>query len=51
MIARPDFVSLIESRARHYGSLIHRTYGEPLFVPRDVPMDDPVAHYTPFDRG
>ena len=49
-IARPDFLLRIEARARHFGSQIHTTYGEPLLARRPVPMDDPVEHYRPFDK-
>ncbi len=49
-IAQPDFVRLIESRARHYGSLILRKFGEPFAVRRPVPVDDLVEHYRPFTK-
>ncbi len=44
-IATKGFMKVLESRAVHYGSLIHAAYGEPLISPRTVPMSDPVAHY------
>jgi bacillithiol biosynthesis deacetylase BshB1 len=47
-IGEPGFLKILEGRARHFGSLIHKTYGEPLLAPRAIPMDDPVAHYEPF---
>ncbi len=47
-IGEPGFLKILEGRARHYGSLIHKTFGEPLLAPRMVPMDDPVAHYQSF---
>ena len=47
-IGEPGFLKILEGRARHFGSLIHKTYGEPLLAPRSVPMDDPVAHYESF---
>ena len=47
-IGEPGFLKILEGRARHFGSLIHKTFGEPLLTPRPVPMDDPVAHYKPF---
>ncbi len=50
-ISQPDFLLRLEARARHFGALIGRTYGEPFLVTRLVPMDDPVAHYAPFTRG
>jgi N-acetylglucosamine malate deacetylase 1 len=49
-ISRPDFLEIIESRARHYGSLIQKKYGEPFFSRRPVPMADPVGHYQPFSK-
>jgi bacillithiol biosynthesis deacetylase BshB1 len=49
-IAQPDFLLKLESRARHFGSLIDRPLGEPFHVMRSVPMEDPVDHYTPFKR-
>ena len=49
-IAQPDFLLKIEARARHFGSLIDRTFGEPFYVLRAVPMNDPVDHYAPFPR-
>ncbi len=49
-ISQPDFLQRLESRARHFGSLIGRRFGEPFFVTRAVPMDDPVAHYAPFAK-
>jgi N-acetylglucosamine malate deacetylase 1 len=49
-ISQPGFLDVIEARARHYGSLIQRTFGEPFFARRPVPMADPVAHYKPFSK-
>lgn len=49
-ISRPDFLKKLEARARHFGSLIDRTFGEPFYVLRAVPMVDPVDHYAPFPR-
>ncbi len=49
-IAQPDFLLKLEARARFYGSRIDRTFGEPFFVLRPVPMVDPVDHYMPFPR-
>lgn len=48
--AQPDFLLRIEARARHYGSLINKTFGEPFFVRRPVPIDDPVELYKPFPK-
>jgi len=49
-ISEPDFLISLEARARHYGSLIGRTFGEPFLVTRVVPMADPVDHYAPFPK-
>ncbi|MFH1144802.1 MAG: bacillithiol biosynthesis deacetylase BshB1 [Candidatus Eisenbacteria bacterium] len=49
-IAEPDFLIALEARARHFGSLIGRTFGEPYLVTRAVPMADPVDHYAPFPK-
>ncbi|MFH2000728.1 MAG: hypothetical protein ABIK28_13685, partial [Planctomycetota bacterium] len=49
-ISQPDFLARLEARARYFGSRIDRTHGEPFFVLRSVPMDDPVGHYAPFSR-
>ena len=48
-IARPDFLLRIEARDRHFGSLIERVYGEPFRMKRALPVDDPVALFTPFE--
>ena len=49
-ISQPDFPDRLEARARHFGSRIERTHGEPFFTIRPVPMVDPVEHYAPFPR-
>jgi bacillithiol biosynthesis deacetylase BshB1 len=49
-IAQPDFLKKLEGRARHFGNMIDRTFGEPFYVLRSVPMLDPVDHYAPFPR-
>jgi bacillithiol biosynthesis deacetylase BshB1 len=49
-ISQPDFLKKLEGRARHFGSLIDRSFGEPFLVLRSVPMVDPVDHYAPFPR-
>ncbi len=49
-ISRPDFLKKLEGRARHYGSQIERTFGEPFMVMRAVPVDDPVELYAPFHK-
>ncbi len=50
LIAQPTFIKRLEARARHYGSMIYREYGEPFLVRRPVPIEDPVAVYTPFEK-
>ena len=45
-IGSEGFLGVLVARAMHYGSQIHKRYGEPLLSPRQVPMDDPVAHYA-----
>lgn len=49
-ISQPDFLMKLEARARFFGSRIDRTFGEPFYVLRPVPMVDPVDHYAPFPR-
>lgn len=49
-ISQPDFLTRLEARARYFGGLIGRTFGEPFLVTRAVPMVDPVAHYAPFPK-
>jgi N-acetylglucosamine malate deacetylase 1 len=49
-ISQPDFLGRLEARARHFGSLIGRSHGEPYKTTRAVPMSDPVAHYEPFGK-
>lgn len=49
-ISEPGFMEMIEARARYFGSLIGRTFGEPFAVTRPVPMDDPVRHYEAFPK-
>jgi len=49
-ISEPDFLQRLAARARHFGSLIGRSFGEPYIVTRAVPMEDPVAHYAPFAK-
>jgi bacillithiol biosynthesis deacetylase BshB1 len=47
----PDaFLRKLESRARYFGNLIDREFGEPLLAIRPVPMVDPVDHYAPFAK-
>jgi bacillithiol biosynthesis deacetylase BshB1 len=49
-ISQPDFLLRIEARARHYGSQIRRTFGEPFLTRRPVPVHDPVTLYAPFPK-
>ena len=49
-IAKPDFLLRIEARDRYFGGLIERSHGEPFFLRRALPMEDPVAHFAPFTR-
>jgi bacillithiol biosynthesis deacetylase BshB1 len=49
-IAQPDFILSIEARARHYGSQIQRIFGEPFYVRRPMPVEDPVEIYRPFSK-
>jgi bacillithiol biosynthesis deacetylase BshB1 len=49
-ISQPDFLTRLEARARYFGGLIGRTFGEPFLVTRAVPMVDPVEHYAPFPK-
>ncbi|MCK4413157.1 MAG: bacillithiol biosynthesis deacetylase BshB1 [Candidatus Eisenbacteria sp.] len=49
-ISQPEFLKTLEARARHFGELIGRRFGEPFIVTRTVPMVDPVDHYAPFPK-
>ncbi len=49
-ISQPDFLGRLEARARYFGSLIGRSFGEPFKTVRTVPMADPLAHYEPFTK-
>lgn len=49
-IGQPDFLHRLEARARHYGGLIGRRFGEPVWAPRPVPIDDPVTAWQPFTK-
>jgi bacillithiol biosynthesis deacetylase BshB1 len=49
-ISQPGFLKRLEGRARHFGNLIGRSFGEPFLVTRTVPMIDPVDHYAPFPK-
>ncbi len=50
LISHPGFLKRLEARARYFGSLIEREFGEPFLVTRAIPMDDPVEHYGPFTK-
>lgn len=47
-ISRPDFLLRLETRARYFGNLIDRPFGEPYKSTRAIPMTDPVDHYAPY---
>ncbi len=49
-ISAPDFLQRVETRARYFGNLIGRSFGEPFFVTRTVPMVDPADHYAAFRK-
>ncbi|MBN1296690.1 PIG-L family deacetylase, partial [bacterium] len=49
-ISQPDFLDHIVARARHYGSQIQKTYGEPFGVLRPVPVVDLEELYRPFPK-
>ena len=40
LLSRPDFLEFIEARARGYGSRIGVKYGEPLYSPAALKIDD-----------
>jgi len=50
LLSQPGFLKRLEGRARYFGSLIDRDFGEPFYVVRAVPMVDPVDHYAPFPK-
>jgi bacillithiol biosynthesis deacetylase BshB1 len=45
-LSSPDFMPGWEGRARYFGSMIGRPYGEPYFCEYPLPLDDPVAAFT-----
>ncbi len=47
-ISRPDFLAMLEGRARHFGRLIGCPFGEPFLSRRPVPMADLLGHYELF---
>ncbi len=50
LISQPTFLKRLEGRARNYGNMIYREFGEPFLVRRPVPVEDPVAMYAPFPK-
>lgn len=48
VISRPDFLAMLEGRARHFGRLIGCPFGEPFLSRRPVPMADLLDHYELF---
>jgi hypothetical protein len=50
VVSQPDFLLRLEARARYFGNLIYRPFGEPFLTVRAVPMVDPVDHYAPFEK-
>ena len=50
LISQPTFLKRLEGRARHYGSMIYREFGEPYLARRPVPVDDPMKLYEPFEK-
>ncbi len=49
-ISSPSFINRLEARARTYGGMIYKEFGEPYLVRRPVPVDDPVKLYEPFGK-
>lgn len=45
-ISRPQFLEMIETRAKYYGSKIEAAYGEPFFSREALRVDDPLALLT-----
>ena len=45
-ISSPQFLDMIEARARYFGSQIAATYGEPFFQRETVRIDDPMMLVT-----
>jgi len=50
LIAEPTFLKRLEGRARNYGNMIYREFGEPFIVRRPVPVEDPIAMYDSFTK-
>jgi len=47
LIARPEFLELIEARDRRYGAQIGVKYGEAFLVREAIRVDDPIAFFGP----
>jgi bacillithiol biosynthesis deacetylase BshB1 len=47
LIARPEFLELIEARDRRYGAQIGVRYGEAFLVREAIRVDDPIAFFGP----
>ncbi|MCX6569229.1 MAG: bacillithiol biosynthesis deacetylase BshB1 [Candidatus Aminicenantes bacterium] len=47
LIARPEFLELVEARDRRYGAQIGVRYGEAFLVRESLRVDDPVAFFGP----
>jgi bacillithiol biosynthesis deacetylase BshB1 len=45
-LSSPDFLPGWEGRARFFGSMIGRPFGEPYLCEYPIPLDDPVAAFT-----
>ncbi len=45
-INQPEFLQLIETRAKYFGSKIGVQYGEPFLVREPMKLQDPVAHFA-----
>lgn len=50
LISQPTFIKRLEGRARNYGGMIYREFGEPFIVRRPVPVVDPVELYESFSK-
>ncbi|MCC7430225.1 bacillithiol biosynthesis deacetylase BshB1 [bacterium] len=44
-ISSPAFLELIEARAKYYGSLIGRKYGEPFLIREAIELNDPIHFF------
>ena len=50
-VASKEFLVRLESRFRHYGSMIGAEFGEPYWTLRPVPVADPLAGFVREERG